>query len=127
MAPHALIIDDDVNNLQILSQLLESQGVSSTLVADPAQTLVIAAGGPEIDVVFCDLEMPHIDGYQLLAKLQEQLNKQIPIICSSVHLTEIDTAYARGFDGFLAKPLDADRFPSQLARILEGLPVWEVV
>jgi CheY-like chemotaxis protein len=127
MASHALIIDDDMNNLEILAQLLETQGVSSTLVADPAQTLAIAAGGPDIDVVFCDLEMPHIDGYQLLTKLQQQLNKRIPIICSSVHLTEIDTAYARGFDGFLAKPLDADRFPSQLARILEGLPVWEVV
>ena len=127
MAPHALIIDDDVNNLEILAQLLESQGISFTLVADPAKTLEIAAGGPDIDVVFCDLEMPHMDGYSLLRKLQEQLNKKIPIICSSVHLTEMDTAYARGFDGFLAKPLDADRFPSQIGRILDGQPVWDLL
>jgi two-component system cell cycle response regulator DivK len=30
-----------------------------------------------------------------------------------------------GFDGFLGKPLDPDRFPEQIKRILNGQPVWE--
>jgi two-component system cell cycle response regulator DivK len=30
-----------------------------------------------------------------------------------------------GFDGFLGKPLDPDRFPEQIRRILNNEPVWE--
>jgi two-component system cell cycle response regulator DivK len=30
-----------------------------------------------------------------------------------------------GFDGFLGKPLDPDRFPDQIRRILAGESVWE--
>jgi two-component system cell cycle response regulator DivK len=30
-----------------------------------------------------------------------------------------------GFDGFLGKPLDPDKFPDQIRRILNGEPVWE--
>jgi len=31
-----------------------------------------------------------------------------------------------GFDGFLGKPLDADRFPEQVRRIIAGEQVWEL-
>ena len=31
-----------------------------------------------------------------------------------------------GFDGFLGKPLDPDRFPDQIRRVLKGEPVWEI-
>jgi len=30
-----------------------------------------------------------------------------------------------GFDGFIGKPLDPDRFPEQISRLLSGQPVWE--
>ena len=35
-------------------------------------------------------------------------------------------ARAAGFDGFLGKPLDPDRFPDQIRRLLRGEPVWEM-
>ena len=31
-----------------------------------------------------------------------------------------------GFDGFLSKPLDPDRFPEQIRRVLSGEAVWEI-
>jgi two-component system cell cycle response regulator DivK len=38
----------------------------------------------------------------------------------------MDRARAAGFDGFLGKPLDPDRFPDQIQKILNGQPVWEL-
>jgi two-component system cell cycle response regulator DivK len=35
-------------------------------------------------------------------------------------------ARTAGFDGFLGKPLDPDRFPDQVHRILAGDAVWEI-
>jgi two-component system, cell cycle response regulator DivK len=31
-----------------------------------------------------------------------------------------------GFNGFLGKPLDPDRFPDQIQRMLNGAPIWEI-
>ena len=39
---------------------------------------------------------------------------------------QIAKARSAGFDGFLGKPLDPDRFPEQIRRILGGDPVWEL-
>jgi two-component system cell cycle response regulator DivK len=39
---------------------------------------------------------------------------------------QIDKAKAAGFNGFLGKPLNLDRFPDQMKNILSGLPVWEL-
>ena len=39
---------------------------------------------------------------------------------------QIAKARLAGFDGFLGKPLDPDRFPDQIRRILNGEAVWEL-
>ena len=39
---------------------------------------------------------------------------------------QMDRARTAGFDGFLGKPLDPDRFPLQIRRVLAGEEVWEV-
>jgi len=37
----------------------------------------------------------------------------------------MERAHSAGFDGFIGKPLDPDRFPGQIRRILQGAAVWE--
>jgi len=39
----------------------------------------------------------------------------------------MNKARASGFDGFLGKPIDPDRFPDQITRILTGESVWEMI
>jgi two-component system cell cycle response regulator DivK len=38
----------------------------------------------------------------------------------------MNKARAAGFNGFLGKPLDPDRFPEQIRRIMNGEAVWEI-
>jgi CheY-like chemotaxis protein len=123
--PHALIIDDNAQNLKVLAQLLSKQGASCTEILDPRtllNTLPILVG--HIDVVFLDLEMPGLDGYNVKELLRTYLG-DTPIIAYTVHVSEIHVVKQLGFDGFLGKPLDTSRFPNQLARILRGESVWE--
>ena len=42
----------------------------------------------------------------------------------TVHVSEIGVARDLGFHSFLGKPLDVDKFPEQLKRILNDEPVW---
>ena len=54
--------------------------------------------------------------------------KHVPIIAvtAEASLEQMNKARASGFDGFLGKPLDPDRFPDQIRNILTGGAVWEM-
>jgi CheY-like chemotaxis protein len=122
---HALIIDDNTQNIAVLAQLLTMEGVSYTQVSNPARIGTAVATLPSADVVFLDLEMPGADGYQVLEWMKtEPKLANVPIVAYTVHVSEINHASQMGFHSFLGKPLDADKFPDQLARILRGERVW---
>ena len=125
---HALIIDDNTSNMNVLVRLLEKENVSSTRVLDPKQlkNTLQSIGG--VDIVFLDLEMPMIDGFQVFDQLKADPRFDgVPIVAYTVHVSELNEAHRYGFDGFLGKPLDSDRFPDQLQRIFNGEGVWETV
>ncbi|MBP6297885.1 MAG: response regulator [Anaerolineae bacterium] len=123
---HALIIDDNAQNVMILAQMLTRQGATSTKITHPgdlAQQLAIPA---YYDVAFVDLEMPTLDGYSVYRLLRADLRfANTPIVAYTVHLSELHATHSFGFDGFIGKPLDARKFPDQLARILRHEAVWE--
>jgi len=122
----AIIVDDNGKNVTVLSRLLLNEGLSSIQVTDPTKLDNALQGVAGVRVVFLDLEMPGLDGYRVLEQLKADSRFQsIPVVAYTVHVSEINVAYERGFDGFLGKPLDDDAFPNQLARILNGEPVWE--
>jgi two-component system cell cycle response regulator DivK len=84
---------------------------------------------PRVDLILMDIRLPYEDGYQALRKLRasERL-RAVPVVAVTAYATEdqLSRARAAGFNGFIGKPLDPDRFPDQVRRILEGEAVWEV-
>jgi two-component system cell cycle response regulator DivK len=122
---HALIIDDNAYNAEVLERLLTALGGSFTTLHDPMQLQDITADLEKFDIVFLDLELPRQTGYQVLETLKGDLALPVPVVAYTVHTGEMDQARALGFDGFLGKPLDPKRFPDQLARLLAGEQVWE--
>jgi CheY-like chemotaxis protein len=124
-ALHALIVDDNKDNADILAQMLSIEGVQSTRVEDPMKLESLLPSLPQTQVVFLDLEMPKLNGYELFNKLRASAQfQQVPIVAYTVHVSEINTVRNLGFHSFLAKPLDQDHFPEQLAHILNGERVW---
>lgn len=122
---HALIIDDNAINGKILQQLLALEGVRSTHLLDPREVQSTLAHLLRVHLIFLDLEMPHVDGYTVLDYLRTQPElRDVPVIAYTVHLSEITRAYDLGFHSFIGKPINADLFPEQLQRILNGERVW---
>jgi CheY-like chemotaxis protein len=122
---HALIIDDDANNLEVLSEILSMLGLDCIAVQDVTKLEDMVSELQQADVIFLDLEMPKIDGYEMLDILKNNIGTTAPIVACTVHLNEINTARDLGFHSFIGKPIKADRFPDQLERILNNEPVWE--
>ncbi len=125
MPPYALIIDDDAYSVHIMERLLDQQDIAYTSIKDPTQLAGVMQSLEHIDIIFLDLEMPNLDGYEVLQILKDYFGDAVPIVACTVHTAEIHTTQKLGFYSFVAKPLDFNRFPKQLQRILNGEPVWE--
>lgn len=123
---HALIIDDNAKNVSVLANMLSDENVANTRVTNPSQLDAAISGIDRVDIVFLDLEMPGLNGYEVLQKLKSNSNfAGVPIVAYTVHVSEINTASKSGFDSFIAKPLNPDKFSGQIARLLRGEAVWE--
>lgn len=124
-----LIVEDNVSNFVLMARMLAYMGVprcewktSGWQVVEFADTL------PRIDLILMDLRLPYEDGYAALSKLRAtpKLKDTIVVaVTAEATLEQMNWARAAGFNGFLGKPLDPDRFPDQIRRLLRGEPVWE--
>lgn len=104
-----LIIDDERSIRNTMKDILEFEGHSIFLAEDGIKALEIAPSS-NLDVVFCDIKMPNMDGIEVLTKLQEIL-PEVPVIMISGH-GNVDTAVEcikKGAYDFIQKPLDLNR------------------
>jgi CheY-like chemotaxis protein len=125
--PHALIIDDDHNNLSVLEQLLMMENISYTSINDSRKVEATLNRDEKIDVVLLDLGMPNLNGYQVLEIINRYPQmKNVPIVACTVDASASERARRLGFHSFISKPLNIDTFSEQLTRILSGLSVWQV-
>jgi CheY-like chemotaxis protein len=126
---HILVVEDNVPNFVLIARMLAFMGVqhcewktSGWQVVQFADTL------PRVDLVLMDIRLPYEDGYQALQKIRahERLKETLVIaVTAEASEEQMRKAQQSGFDGFLGKPLDPDRFPGQIRRILSGEAVWE--
>ena len=125
-----LVVEDNLNNFLLITRLLAYLGVEKCeWKASGWQVLEFADSLPKVDLVLMDIHLPEEDGYQALAKLRAHSKFQCTrIIAVTAEATEdnLKRARAAGFDGFIGKPLDPDRFPDQIKQILRGGEVWEL-
>ena len=126
---HVLVVEDNVPNFVLVARMLAFMGVqrcewktSGWQVVQFADTL------PRVDLILMDIRLPYEDGYQALQKLRGNPRLQDTIVCAVTAEASEDQmrrAKKAGFNGFLGKPLDPDRFPNQIRKLLKGEEVWE--
>jgi len=81
-----------------------------------------------VDLILLDIRLPYEDGFSALRKIKAfHRLKDTPVVAITAEVgpEQIKRAQEAGFDGFLGKPLDPDRFPEQIRHILAGERVWE--
>jgi len=113
-----LIVDDEPNVRRVLATLLEQAGYAAIRAASGAQALdLVRAQDP--DLVLTDLQMPEMDGIELLARLSESF-PEIPVIVLTAHGTVENAVEAmkRGAHDFLTKPFDKTQVVDLIARAL---------
>ena len=124
-----LIVEDNVSNFVLMARLLDHMGVHCEWKTSGYEVVEYADTLPEVNLILMDIRLPYEDGYEALRKLRaSEALRDIPVVAVTAYASEeqMQRSRAAGFDGFLGKPLDPDRFPAQINRILNGDPVWEI-
>lgn len=125
----ALVVEDDASGLAIISVMLRRLGMRTFMERFADSAIERAKSTTKLDVVFLDLGLPDADGYEVLKALRSDPKlKDIPVIAVTARDagTELPKTQEAGFDGFLGKPLNRNRFPDQVRRIIKGEGVWEI-
>jgi FixJ family two-component response regulator/DNA-binding MarR family transcriptional regulator len=117
--PVVLVVDDDVDTVEELSDLVRSMGYPVRKARDPGLALNMVAESPDIGVVLLDLRMPRLDGLSLATRLARGGTDAAPqFIFMSGRATIDDTIAAVRLDAvdFLVKPVAQKALARALAR-----------
>ncbi len=121
-----LIVENEPMDSQVLASLVKSLGIAYSIANDGADVLDQLDELNNIDIIFLDLEMPKVDGFELLQAIQDDGRfTHIPVVAYSSHANAMNDAHQAGFNGFLTKPVDGNQFANYLDSILKGEGVWE--
>jgi DNA-binding LytR/AlgR family response regulator len=115
---HALAVDDEIPALDELVYLLRADDrVASVATAvDATEALRVLRDG-EIDVVFLDIRMPGLDGFEL-ARVLRRFALPPLVVFVTAHDDRAVDAFDLGAVDYLLKPLRAERLAETLRRLL---------
>lgn len=120
MPARILVIEDNPDNLALAVYLLRAAG-HDTIEASNGVQGVRAAHASAPDLIVCDLQMPVLNGFEVLQHLRvDPATRAIPVVAVTAFSMSGDRARveAAGFDGYLSKPIDPERFAQQIERHL---------
>lgn len=103
-----LIVDDEPNYLIVLSELLQDEGYEVFTAPGGAKGFEMVRE-LDLDLVISDMQMPEVDGLQLLMKIKEY-NEDLPVIMITAY-AEVEKAVKAmqaGAFSYLAKPFSND-------------------
>ncbi len=125
-----VVVEDNFQNFVLITRLLAYLGVKDCeWKASGWQVLEFADALPKVDLILMDIFLPEADGYEALSELRSHPRFEdtlIVAVTADASMDNMERAREAGFDGFIGKPLDPDRFPDQVRDILQGESVWSL-
>ncbi len=115
-----LVVEDNMVNQKVARRLMERQGCRTDAAANGLEAVETLARLP-YDLVFMDVQMPEMDGYEATAEIRRReaaVGGHIPIIAMTAHAMQGDRerCLAAGLDDYISKPIDAMALTTVLAR-----------
>ena len=120
MFARILIIEDDPASRELVTYLLQAAGHATTEAAD-GEAGVRFALEVNPDMILCDLQIPLLNGYQVLQRLREDARwRRVPVIAVTAFSMPGDreNALVAGFAAHITKPIVPETFIAQVEAFL---------
>jgi two-component system chemotaxis response regulator CheY len=119
-----LVVDDFMTMRRVLRSLLHEMGLDDVDEAADGAAALARLGAEPVDVVITDIEMPTMNGFDLLASIKnDPALKHLPVlmVTAEARKDEIVRAVQAGAAGYLVKPFSRAVLEERLRQIAPGL------
>ncbi len=115
-----LVAEDVSTNQKLMSYLLEKMGLEVTMTDDGNKAVEKATSQP-FDIIFMDIQMPNMNGYEATQAIRKE-GINTPIIALTAHAMPGDEqkCFEAGCDSYLSKPLIYSKLIQTIAKYLGG-------
>lgn len=112
-----LIVEDDPFNQYMMKTILKQMNISAE-VTENGKMAIQHLNRKPYDLIFMDIEMPVLNGYEATCHIRKEMKLDTPIIAvSSVSSPDdIEKAKACGMNEFIGKPVDPDTLKAAIER-----------
>ena len=120
----ALVIEDNVDNMKLITFILEKNGYS-TLKAENGKMGIELAIKERPDFVLLDIQLPDMNGLEVLKELRiSEIDGEIPIIAITSYAMSGDRErlIGAGCNGYIEKPIDPVNIIDQIKKVIGDEP-----
>lgn len=104
-----LLVDDDNFNLMIMQGMLEETNATILTARNGEEALQQLEANPQLDIMLLDLQMPVMDGFQVLQLVRQNTRLHtLPVIVVTADQQEVTRVLGMGANDFLPKPFNPD-------------------
>jgi two-component system, NtrC family, response regulator AtoC len=114
--PHLLIVDDDPEALEWLTELAKAEGFSVS-AADSLRQARIHMGRLQPDVLLTDLQLPDGQGIELVGDIEDRSSTELVMITGHASVDSAIAALRAGATDYMVKPVDVERLKAILRRV----------
>jgi two-component system chemotaxis response regulator CheY len=118
-----LVVDDCQTTRKLLGHYLKSRGYS-VVFAENGLDALEKLGSNEINLILTDLNMPYMDGMELIKTLRSDPNwVNIPILMVTTENDDVERekAFSSGVNGYVVKPITGDTIAQNIKSILKDM------
>jgi two-component system cell cycle response regulator len=117
-----LIVEDEPDNMEVLSEMLTFYGAAVRGAEDGVQGLKLLDDYTP-DLILLDLSMPQMDGWEMLRQIKANPKVgSIPVVALTAHamIGDKERVLDAGFNGYVSKPISVATFLHDLRQTLES-------
>lgn len=118
-----LIVDDEPANLKLLQKLLNAHGYLNIVPLDDAREVIAHYQISRPDLILLDINMPHLDGYQVMEQLKalnDPLMPPIVLLTAQHGKSYLLRALSSGARDFVTKPFDVSELLMRVRNLLDA-------
>ena len=115
-----LLADDSISVRRVISKMLARAGYEVTTAMDGQEALGLIVKGAQFDAILTDLEMPHLNGFELIEEVRRRSQVAIMVMTTRAGDKHRKLAFELGANDYLSKPVDEAKLLRALTQALSG-------
>jgi CheY-like chemotaxis protein len=114
---HLLMAEDNDVNALVLGKIIKKWGYTFDRVGDGAQAVEILKDH-QYDCILMDIQMPVMDGFEATQEIKKNIDTPVIALTAAAKLEIMEKIEECGFDGFVAKPIDAAELLKKIKEVI---------